>query len=63
MLVLTRKTGETIELTGGIVITFREISRSIAKVTIAAPPDVKIVRGELAKKVLDERAASDVVSE
>jgi carbon storage regulator CsrA len=53
MLVLTRKIGETIELTGGIVITVRHSTQSSVVMTIAAPPTIKIVRGELAAKVLD----------
>jgi carbon storage regulator CsrA len=53
MLVLTRKPGETIELTGGIVITIRRSTQSAVVVTIAAPPEVKIIRGELAAKSLD----------
>jgi carbon storage regulator CsrA len=54
MLVLTRKPGETIELTGGIVITIREWTPTKCWLTIAAPPEIRIIRGELAKKVLDE---------
>lgn len=45
MLVLSRKVGETIVISGPCVITYVGIGRG--KIGITADPNVKIVRGEL----------------
>ena len=48
MLVLTRKTNETIELPGlGVTITLVKINGKYVRVGIDAPRDQLIIRGEL----------------
>lgn len=47
MLVLSRKRGEQIKITGGIVLTVVEIGPGRVKIGIEAPPDVNIWRAEL----------------
>ena len=55
MLVLTRKTSETIELPGlGVTITLVKINGNRVRVGIEAPRDQTIVRGELKKVEADE---------
>ena len=52
MLVLTRRTNETIELPGlGVTITLVKIKGNHVRVGIEAPRDQLIVRGELMVKV------------
>lgn len=49
MLVLTRKLGEQIEITGGIVLTIVRIDPDSVRIGIAAPASVNIRRMELPK--------------
>lgn len=53
MLVLTRKSGESVHI-GEAVVHFGEIRRGHVKVAIEAAPHVRIVRGEL----IDDRASA-----
>jgi carbon storage regulator CsrA len=51
LLVLARKKGETIELADGeIVLTIVGISGAKVRVSICAPKDINIMRGEIANK-------------
>lgn len=46
MLVLSRKVGERLVLTGGITITISRIVGNRVHVGIQAPPEVRVMRGE-----------------
>ena len=59
MLVLTRKVGERIQLGDKITVTLVKISGNMVRLGIEAPPDVSIVRQELATSSAIE-PASDV---
>ena len=50
MLVLTRKAKETIHIGNDIVITIIETQGGKTRVGIEAPPNVKIVRGEILER-------------
>jgi carbon storage regulator len=67
MLVLSRKTGESIVLGDGIVVTLVEVRGQRARLGIQAPRDVAIWRQELAEfktgeLELDPVAVEDVLS-
>jgi carbon storage regulator len=47
MLILHRRVGQRIVLTGGIEITVSEISRGGVRLAVTAPPGVAILRGEV----------------
>lgn len=47
MLVLTRKTGETIRIGDSIVIKVISSGRGKAKIGIEAPAEIRVLRGEL----------------
>jgi carbon storage regulator CsrA len=49
MLVLTRKTGETIKI-GDAVLTVTKVKGQAVRVAIEAPREVRILRGELEVK-------------
>lgn len=49
MLVLTRKAGETIRIGDDIVVTVTWVEGNKVSLGIAAPHDVKILRGEIAE--------------
>jgi len=48
MLVLSRKPGETIVIGGGIKVTVLEVKGNKLRLGIEAPPEVRVMRGELA---------------
>lgn len=56
MLVLSRKIGESIEIAGGIRVTVTEVRGGRVRLSIQAPPDVRVFR----KEILDsaEKASS-----
>ncbi len=56
MLVLTRKLDEDIIIAGNIVIKVLGIERDRVKIGIKAPEEIQILRGELSKRVEEERA-------
>ncbi|AXH98419.1 carbon storage regulator [Sporosarcina sp. PTS2304] len=63
MLVLSRKSGETIQIADNIEITVLEIKGDTVRIGIEAPKTIDIVRGELVQSVKDtnaESATSDV---
>jgi carbon storage regulator len=49
MLVLTRKVGERIQLGDNITVTLVKINGSVVRIGIDAPPDMAVVREELAQ--------------
>jgi carbon storage regulator len=51
MLVLSRKIGESIEIAGGIRVTITEVRGGRVRLSIAAPPDVRVLRKELADAI------------
>ncbi|HEX2866337.1 MAG TPA: carbon storage regulator CsrA [Ignavibacteriales bacterium] len=53
MLILTRKLNEEIRINGDIVIKIVTLSDNQVKIGIEAPPEVKILRGEVYQKVRD----------
>lgn len=58
MLVLGRKVGETIHLTGGIVIKVESCRKGHVRLAFDAPPDVIIKRGEHVQGTDDDRPPS-----
>lgn len=52
MLVLTRKEAEMIHIGDGIVLKVIQTSRGTVKIGIEAPPEVRILRGELSAELL-----------
>ena len=50
MLVLTRKPGESIHIGNNIVLTVLSLKSNQVRVGIQAPPDVRILRQELAER-------------
>ena len=56
MLVLTRKVGERIQLGDKITVTLVKISGNVVRIGIEAPPDVSVVRQELATPSVMEQA-------
>jgi carbon storage regulator len=67
MLILGRREGDSILIEGGIRIVVVSCDRGGVRLGIEAPPEVKILRGEIADKVAQENqrataAASEWVS-
>lgn len=56
MLVLTRKQGEVIHIGEGIAIKLIKTGKGTVKIGIEAPADVKVLRGELSKKLDAEKS-------
>ena len=54
MLILGRRPGESILIDGGIRIVVVSCDRRGVRIGIDAPPDVGIVRGEIAAQIADE---------
>jgi carbon storage regulator len=54
MLILGRKPGDTILIEGGIRIVVVSCDRGGVRLGIDAPPDLKILRGEIAEQVAAE---------
>tara|TARA_B100000029_G_scaffold11951_1_gene12672 strand:- start:170 stop:400 length:231 start_codon:yes stop_codon:yes gene_type:complete len=48
MLVLSRKSSQQITIGGDVVVTVLKTDRGTVKLGIDAPPEVKVVRGEIA---------------
>jgi carbon storage regulator len=63
MLILGRREGDSILIEGGIRIVVVSCDRGGVRIGIEAPPDVKILRGEIAEKVaLENQRATTVPS-
>lgn len=56
MLVLTRKTAETIQIGEGVVVKVISCGRGRVKIGIDAPSNVRVVRGELLEEALVKRS-------
>jgi carbon storage regulator len=56
MLVLTRKQGEVIHIGEGVAIKVIKTGKGTVKIGIEAPADVKVLRGELSKKLKGDTA-------
>lgn len=63
MLILSRKSGESLIINDQIEITITEISGDKVKIGIEAPLDVKILRKELCQTVEHNRQAAKSVSD
>ncbi len=61
MLVLTRKTAETIQIGNDIVIKVISCGRGRVKIGVEAPGDVRVVRGELLEPAAIKRLMSVAV--
>ena len=59
MLILGRREGESILIEGGIRIVIVACDRGGVRIGIEAPADVKILRGEIAERVAQEKPARD----
>lgn len=62
MLVVTRKTDESLIISDNIEITVLEVSKDRVKIGISAPKDVKIIRTELRNAQDSNREASLEIS-
>ena len=62
MLVVTRKTDESIIINDNIEITVLEISKDKVKIGVSAPKEVKIIRNELRDVQISNREASQQLS-
>ncbi len=59
MLILSRKAGETIVLGDNITITVNRVASNRVSLGIAAPPEVRITRGELKPLPADPHPSHD----
>jgi carbon storage regulator len=60
VLILSRKPGDTIVIGDGIRLVVLECDRREVRIGIEAPPDVKIVRGEIVNQIADENRRAGV---
>lgn len=58
MLVLARKTGESITIGDGIVITVVAVDGGVVKVGVDAPRDVKVLRSEVYERIRETNEAA-----
>jgi len=58
MLVLTRKSGESIRIADDIVVKIIEIGKNRIRVGIDAPPDVSVLRNEVYEQIQQENILS-----
>jgi len=54
MLILGRKSGESISIGDDITISIKEISKNMVKIGIEAPKDLIILRSELKDKIIQQ---------
>ncbi len=59
MLVLTRRAGEKIVIDEGITIAVSQIGKNRVRLTIEAPPNVRVSRSEVPKSARPESLNSD----
>ena len=62
MLVLTRKTAETIQIGDDIVVKVIKTGKGTVKIGIEAPNDVRVMRGELTSQEEPARIAPDATA-
>lgn len=60
MLILSRRPGDTILIGDGIRLVVLECDRREVRIGIEAPPDVKIVRGEIVDQIADENRRAGI---
>ncbi|MDQ6827892.1 MAG: carbon storage regulator [Gemmatimonadota bacterium] len=62
MLILSRRDGDSIIIDGGIRVVVLECDRRGVRLGIEAPPEVRILRGEIVNQIADEnqRASATV---
>lgn len=56
MLVLSRKTGQSIVIGGEIVVNVREIGRGRVQIGVVAPPQMSVHREEIHQRIQREQA-------
>ena len=59
MLILTRRTNQTLTIGGDITISVMEIRGSQVRIGVSAPGGITILRGELLEKARAARRSSD----
>jgi carbon storage regulator len=59
MLVLSRKVGESIEIGGGIRVTVTEVRGGRVRLSIQAPPEIRVFRKELLDAASDANAETE----
>ena len=62
MLILSRKEGDAIYIDGGVKIVVLSADRRGVRLGIEAPPDIRILRGEIVAQVVDENQRAQQVS-
>jgi len=62
MLVLSRRIGESINLSGGVVIQIQRIRSNQVQVGIEAPPEVIVLREEVSKLLYLDKEINSTVS-
>lgn len=55
MLILGRRVGETLHIGDDVVVTIQRIEGGRVTVGVSAPPEVTILRGELAERLAHEK--------
>lgn len=63
MLVLTRRTGEQIQIGDEVLITVIQLQNGKVRLGIKAPTSIPIIRGELQKEMIDERYGGCTVTD
>ncbi len=58
MLILTRREGDSIYIDGGVRVVVLSIDRKGVRIGIEAPPDVRILRGEIVAQVENENRSA-----
>ena len=61
MLILGRREGDSILIDGGIRIVVVSCDRGGVRIGIEAPPDVKILRGEIAQQISTENQRATTI--
>ncbi|MCL1823570.1 MAG: carbon storage regulator [Oscillospiraceae bacterium] len=62
MLVITRKTDESLLIADNIEITVLEISKDRVKIGVSAPKDIKVIRFELITAQNANRESAEIIS-
>ena len=59
MLILTRRTGESVMIGDEVTVTILDIKGNQARIGITAPKDIAVHREEIYKKIQDEQESED----